>query len=161
MKNRIARVSLVVAALLLVAGEGYAQEGTENIAIVEIDAFSGIPNPVFYIELNDASKLSEAIRSIAYDAKTNALTPETDKTKLAHATYKAGGIVITDPSGELLDADASIVIKDDVIITVRDKDQTIYANTHPQLYKLLIKHAYQIGAIDRRAALYLYGDDRK
>lgn len=157
MKIRIAQLSLLVSALFLDVSAGYAQDGKANSAIVEIDAFSGQPNPVFYVDLTDASELSEAIRSLARDAKLKALTPETNNIKVTKAIYGYGGIVITDPSGDLMAADASIVIKSDTITTVRKETQTVYANTHPQLYKLLIKYAYQKGALDRRVALHLYG----
>ncbi len=158
MKNGIAQFSLVAAALFFVVGDGYAQSEKASSVIVEIDAFSGRPNPVFYVDLTDASELSEAIRSLAYDAKVNALTPETNSAKLSKAVHQTRGIVITDPSGNLMQADASIVIKDDSIVTVRKETQAVYANTYPQLYKLLIKHAYQKGLLDRRAAHHLYGD---
>lgn len=158
MKNGIAQLSFLAFALFLHVNEGYAADRNGASAIIEIDAFSGRPNPTFFVDLTDASKLSEAIRSLAYEARVNALTPETDDIKLTKAIHRYGGIVITDPSGNLMDAGTSIVIKDDTITTVRNETQTVYANTHPQLYKLIIKYAYQQGIIDRRAALHLYGE---
>jgi hypothetical protein len=156
MKNKIAQLSLLALGLCL--NTAYAADKDGDSAIVEIEAFSGRPNPVLVVEMTDASKLAEAIRALAHEARTNALTPESDATKLSKAIHEYGGIVITDPSGKLMDADTSIVVKTDTIITVRNETRTVYANTHPQLFKLVIKYAYQQGAIDRRAALYLYGE---
>lgn len=156
MKNRVAQLSLLVLGLLLNAG--YAAAGNGDSAIVVIEAFSGRPNPTLVVDLIDASRLAEAIRNLAYEARVNALTPENDAIKLSKAIHGYGGIVITDPSGNLMDADTSIVIKNDTITTVRNETQNVYANTHPQLSKLIIKYAYQQGVIDRRAALHLYGE---
>jgi hypothetical protein len=157
MKNGIARISLLLAAACLATADLRAQDGAANSAIIEFDTFSGLPNPVVYVDLSSGSKLAEKIRSLARDAKMEALTPETGRAKLNRATYGRRGIVISDPSGDLMDGDASIVINPDTITTVKDGKRAVYANTHSELYKLLVKHAYQAGALDRRAALHLYG----
>jgi hypothetical protein len=156
MKNIFAQLSLLALGLSL--NVSYAADRDGDSATVVIEAFSGRQNPVLVVDMNDASKLAEAIRVLAYEARTNALTPEGDAVKLSKAIHGYGGIVITDPSGKLMDADASIVIKDDTIITVRNETRTVYANTHPQLSKLIIKYAYKQGAIDRRAAIHLSGE---
>jgi len=153
--KKVNQVFVFVFAYIVFGLNASADENVNELSVL-VEAYSGRPNPGYSLNIDSEDSLAATVKGLLYDVEVGALVPEGDYKKISNTNNSYGGIVISDAQGGNLEPSVTIIVKVNSITVKKDSSRTVYSNSYPKLYKLLVKRAYKLGLLDRRSALNLY-----
>ncbi len=141
MKN-VNRLMLLLS--LSTSNFAFAAEGSISVML---EAFSGRENPVVNINLAEDDELTKNLGSLLDDVNSGSLSPASTKKSDKALGYK--GVVIFDPTGNLIASDTSIQLSKDLVVVTKGDTATTFDNPYPNLEKQAFKYVHKAGKIDK------------
>lgn len=142
-----------LSAILILLFSGQLAWAANNEVSVVINAFSGQANPIVVVSLNDDEAVASSLADLIAAVKNGELTATDSAAGDSNLGYK--GVDVFDPSGEVLAADVSINVTNDVVTVSQGGTSVSYINTVAGLEQAVFELAHQQGKIDKRLHMRL------